>query len=690
MTLARLLSVTGLVATASVIALAGGVLVPTSAQAAGVADLAGPKVSADSSPRVRGDIRGPARGVRVSKARVSKAGTLLTAQVGWNRGLIAAQGRADRFSIRLVAFPARGGAPVVLANRSTSKTPRLVQKVRIVLSKKRAAVLKAADDAVLTVSQQHANPGAYRYARAYVTVTHLPTKKKRSAAAAVRESRSALRKRSGRDCRTRLIGHGAKLAGCDLSAASLRDCVLTRADLSRANLSAALLRGCAMGGAGMAGADLDGVSKLWDTDSWMGDLFSTGTITGPDGKQEDARSVSLQQLAIPGSHDSGAYTTGDWAPECQETNVFQRFFGEGTTRRWARTQHHDTYTQAKLGIRSFDIRPYWDGRTLRTCHTLQTASLRDVFEGTATGESGLAKFVKENPKEVVIVNLSHWYTEKDENKEKYNEGISALVQFMRKNVCTRAVRPSTTQTPGDIELGDAWARKKNYVVLADESNGLYEQLASRLPDCVFNTKYFVSGGYPGEHDSVSYGNGDKSSTNLWRGMLDENVCENHRFVNKHCTYGRGGRENADTVRHASEQILLDQFKGTRRGLHETSYIWVYGTFARVKNFPDMVDFPLIMDEANLIAATEEKVMTVHDVWYLPADRVRAGLYPYAADFIKRLESKADRRPWFNYDTERWEPGTGVNIVNMDAVGRSPGTRDGLINPMMGINHTLLN
>jgi len=103
----------------------------------------------------RGDIVGRIRGVPVRKVTVSKRGKLVTADVTWNQGLIKRKGNRDRFNVRVVVFPTGGGAPIVLTNRSKTKTPPRVQKIRIKLSKNKAKKLRAADDAVLTVSQQH-------------------------------------------------------------------------------------------------------------------------------------------------------------------------------------------------------------------------------------------------------------------------------------------------------------------------------------------------------------------------------------------------------------------------------------------------------------------------------------------------------------------------------------------------------
>jgi hypothetical protein len=75
--------------------------------------------------------------------------------------------------------------------------------------------------------------------------------------------------------------------------------------------------------------------------SWMGDLFSTGHLAATGQPADD---VMLRQLAIPGTHDSGAYFTGDYVSECSGGNpgFAQKYLDAGVSAQWARTQHHPT------------------------------------------------------------------------------------------------------------------------------------------------------------------------------------------------------------------------------------------------------------------------------------------------------------------------------------------------------------
>jgi len=276
-------SVTGVVAAASVAVLAAGVLTPVGAQAVAGAELSVPVVSADSTPQVRGDI---AAGVPVSQVKVLRNGKKITAKIRWNQGLINRKGNSDRFNVRLVVFPTGDGAPIVLKDRSKTKTPPPVQKIRIKLSKNKAKKLRAADDAVLTVSQQHGKTKSKRFNRAYVTVTHLSAKNGRALRSGNNTRSVGVSTRAGRDCMARLIRPGANLAGCELEAASLRDCVISRANLTNVDLRAAMLRGCVVKKTKLAGSDLTGIqaSGLIGTPASLpaGWSLVNGTLTAAD------------------------------------------------------------------------------------------------------------------------------------------------------------------------------------------------------------------------------------------------------------------------------------------------------------------------------------------------------------------------------------------------------------------------
>jgi hypothetical protein len=419
--------------------------------------------------------------------------------------------------------------------------------------------------------------------------------------------------------------------------------------------------------------------KPWHSSTWMGDLFGTGHLAASGLPAPD---VTLRQLAIPGTHDSGAYFTGHYVSECNGGNpgFAQQYLDSGVSEQWARTQHHDLFGQADLGARAFDIRPYWDGQSLGTCHARKTASLDDVFTNTTPGHTGLNKFVADHPKEVMLINISH-FAAGSSDQPKYKYGVYKLGLFLRDNVCPHALTLSEAAyrnqggSPGGVTLATMWKYGKNYVIIANESTSFFHQIVKWAPNCVFPGGS-ISGGYPGENTAVKLSDGKTSTTNYWRAMFDEAKCS-LRLWNP-CQFGNGEFDSAQTVREASEQVLINQIKEPRKALHETTYIWAYGDWAGVGN-SELAALPFAFSRSSLIAATEDREMIIKHLFPLPALKVKAGLFPDAKNFIARLQTAALSNG----------KGLGVNIVSMDALGNGNGTNTEFIAPMMEINKGLL-
>lgn len=397
--------------------------------------------------------------------------------------------------------------------------------------------------------------------------------------------------------------------------------------------------------------------------SWMYDTYwGTSTFATANGHDSGIRSfqIELGQIAIPGSHDSTTYKVGDFADVCGDPGLFAKNFGKGMAERWARTQHYDLYTQATLGIRSFDLRIYYDGSSIRTCHTLDAASLDEAIRG----DGGLNRFVKEQPLEPVILNLSHYKAPEG----KSSEGLDNLVNYLRDNVCdkampaTRTPRGSATEiavNPARLQLVQIAEAAKNYIVLVDRESGVYDYLADHgLKSCVFPTGDFVSGGYAGIQD-VDLGNGVVASTNLWTALA--------RSING------TDRLLAVRAREATQLVLIDAMKNrTRDKLHETSYIWAYDkTSDDGFGDADAVWIKQRYDD-DLLQMTEKGVVEWNS-YYIFSGEVEVGLLEQGADFIGRLDERAQALK------------TNVNIVNMDAIGNTWLTRDGFIRPVLALN-----
>ncbi len=393
----------------------------------------------------------------------------------------------------------------------------------------------------------------------------------------------------------------------------------------------------------------------WTGSDWMGQIFGSGGNIKLNDVILPAGQVALGDLAIPGSHDSGTYETNGSASACGSSS-WQYIFGalssityRGIVAKWAKAQQENVFDQLNAGVRSLDIRPYYqkgDGQ-LYTCHTLKTASFDSIFRnsGTSTGS-----FIQKHPKEVIFLKLSHFEYPDGHSKEAYD----AFANYLNKNICPKAYSPikGELENPGRVQLQQMWDSNKNYVVGAGDTgdsvqNSMYSELTKRGVNCLFQTNNaaHLSGGYPANiadqyPRSTQPDERDKAllSVNLWYGEIKNTVTD---------------------IRHNSENFLMSDLVKTR-GLHETSYIWYY----------DQDKGMSTGQVTDILAVAGNTLLNVTD---RPVNYWATGLYPYAADFIYRLHAQARKS------------GANVNIVNMDSIGRGRITQDSFIAPLMNIN-----
>jgi len=124
----------------------------------------------------------------------------------------------------------------------------------------------------------------------------------------------------------------------------------------------------------------------------------------------------ITTLAIPGSHDSFTSYLNVTAPFAQNTDqviidIINKFehtekIAKRITKNWGITQNVDISTQLSFGIRYIDIRvmrkiddaekQFW------TAHSLYAVSVESILEAARD-------FVRENPGEVVFLDMNHFY-----------------------------------------------------------------------------------------------------------------------------------------------------------------------------------------------------------------------------------------------------------------------------------------
>lgn len=388
---------------------------------------------------------------------------------------------------------------------------------------------------------------------------------------------------------------------------------------------------------------LSGDERQWSPPTWMFDLFNTA---------DPAYKVKLRDIAIPGTHDSHTYKVGNPLKACGGNDIHR--LAIKTARGWAKTQTDNIYDQARAGVRAFDIRPVVyehvthippqepiKRKALSTCHTLEAATMHDLFDS----EVGLNRFARENPKEVSIINLSHF------NFSDYSEreALDTLGDFVNEHVCPRAIVPGwegVPNNPGAIELQTMWKFNKQFVVGGDHQ--LYTGLKDKVK-CMFELSPeagTLRGGYAAG-SKAKEPHHDKE-INLWLAQLngrktDDWAADSVAFHDRWSYVGY--------ARKRTEYLLVRNLEAGWSGLSESSYIWVYNN-----DNMDWSDAAYTASGSNLVNAT------------------RQVLWPTAANLIASL--------WHGSN----QLGTRVNIVNMDAVERGEDTTyRNFINPLMNLN-----
>lgn len=118
------------------------------------------------------------------------------------------------------------------------------------------------------------------------------------------------------------------------------------------------------------------------------------------------QNFSLNQLVIPGTHDSGAYRVEELipglSPDASTISFLPLWLQKGVAANWAVTQNESIGRQLWRGYRYFDMRLCGYGNTVYACHGVYTAPL-------ATMLNDIESFFKspDTSHEVIILDFNH-------------------------------------------------------------------------------------------------------------------------------------------------------------------------------------------------------------------------------------------------------------------------------------------
>jgi hypothetical protein len=175
----------------------------------------------------------------------------------------------------------------------------------------------------------------------------------------------------------------------------------------------------------------------FDHANWMGD------------NRDRILSRTLQNLALPASHDSGAYMDGSLADIA------------------AQTQRFSIYGQLASGVRYFDLRPTYRGNANQPFQADQLFTHHDIIKGPAftTVLKDVSDFMREH-NELVILKISHY----DNFNQTVFSGMVALIQQELRTWLFDDTNRGATRL-ANRPMSDYLSPDKGTVVVVTDSDG---------------------------------------------------------------------------------------------------------------------------------------------------------------------------------------------------------------------------
>ncbi|XP_050410374.2 PI-PLC X domain-containing protein 3-like [Patella vulgata] len=171
---------------------------------------------------------------------------------------------------------------------------------------------------------------------------------------------------------------------------------------------------------------------------------------------EHLHETPLNQLAIPGCHDSGAYefdrNEGLFPDAPNALKCLYCIFGRCTCiYRWAKTQNMNFLQQLTAGIRYFDLRVTTkpDTEDLYFYHTLYADKVEPCLRI-------MYRFLDEHPKEVIILDFNHF--NKEMKNARHEQLIKMILEIFGDKVCP-------LQDTGSLTLNKLWSGKLQVIVI---------------------------------------------------------------------------------------------------------------------------------------------------------------------------------------------------------------------------------
>lgn len=169
--------------------------------------------------------------------------------------------------------------------------------------------------------------------------------------------------------------------------------------------------------------------------------------------------IPLNQLAIPGSHDSGAYYLDPDTPISPGQPAYIRRYGKilkSIIINWSLTQSYSISRQLNNGVRYFDMRPgYLESKNdFLFVHGVYGHTISDLL-------NEMRAFLLSNPREVVIIDFNHFYSF---TKDLHHRFIGNVLSTFEDMIYPNHTDDVITTSAMTSSLSSFWALNKQVVI----------------------------------------------------------------------------------------------------------------------------------------------------------------------------------------------------------------------------------
>lgn len=214
-----------------------------------------------------------------------------------------------------------------------------------------------------------------------------------------------------------------------------------------------------------------------DPENWMGDLG------------DHIKTLKIKNVVLPGTHDSNTDS------RCWSAWYIPLLIHCDWVQAMLRCQDHSPRIQLEDGIRYFDLRYEWRGSgddimsfNLVIYHGDKCSTDNGQIQKAITW---VKEFAESHPKEIVILDLSHW---KYMNEARHRAAAKYIVEQLGKYMVPWNIDPNAINFGSpEVTVQDLWKAEKNVIVIYNDYSyhpQLDEVLVPDNPDDPDPTKLF--------------------------------------------------------------------------------------------------------------------------------------------------------------------------------------------------------